>query len=273
MKSKLVLALALTVVTAACSPDIYRVNLDVRQPSKSGLNLLGKSVGIVYEQGPTPTDSLISANTASAFARELEKDYFNADTLIGLYTIPVQDSISVQTLRDLIMDTGEDVVFVMKSTTQAPDANGLIPYRMRLWAYDSMGDDSLLDFTGRTTLKSVDQDTSNSLAKLIAPRFKSEWKTESFSFYWFDDMQADQWISALDKIERGDFPGAIKVWESFVKNKNRQKAACASYNIAMGFYLLGEMTLAGRWLDMAEKLENVPLAQALRKRIASHLEK
>jgi hypothetical protein len=41
----------------------------------------------------------------------------------------------------------------------------------------------------------------------------------------------------------------------------------------MGFYLLGDMGLATRWLDAAEGMENVSLAPGLRKRIAAHLEK
>jgi len=273
MKSKLAIAAVLAALVTACSPEVYRVNLEVRQPSKSGLDLHGKSIGIVYEEGLTQDDALFSSQAASAFARELESDYFGSKEVIGLYTIPAQDSITVSTMRDLVMDTGEDVIFLINSSVLERNPDGSIPFMMELYAYDSMGEDKLNKFHGQTALKSLDQANADSIAKRMSPRFKSVWKAESFSFYWFDDIYADKWFDAIDKIEQGEFVKAISVWEQFVKSSNKQKAACASYNIALGFYLLGDMQLATRWLDAAEGIENVTLAQGLRKRIASHLEK
>lgn len=273
MKSKLAFAAAIAALVTACSPEVYQVNLEVRQPSKSGLNLHGKSIGIVYEEGLTQDNALFAAQTASAFARELESDYFGSKEVIGLYTVPAQDSITVSTLRDLVMDTGEDVIFLMNSSAGEAVSEGVIPFKMELYAYDSMGEDKLSSFHGQTTLKKLDQDSADNIAKRISPRFKSVWKPESFRFYWFDDLYVESWLDAIDKVHEGDFTKAISIWEGFVKSKNRQKAACASYNIAMGFYLLGDMGLATRWLDAAEGMENVSLAPGLRKRIAAHLEK
>ena len=273
MKSKLVFAAAVAALVTACSPEVYRVNLEVRHPSKSGLSLQGKSIGIVYEEGLTQDGAFFAAQTASALARELESDYFGSKEVIGLYTVPSQDSITVSTLRDLVMDTGEDVIFLMSSSVQEVGIDGLIPFKMNLYVYDSMGEDKLNSYNGKTSLKKLDQSAANDLAKRMSPRFKSVWKTDSFSFYWFDDYNVQKWLEAIDKVQEGDFVGALSLWEKLVKLKNKQKAACASYNMAMGFYLLGDMQLATRWLDVAEAYENVSLASGLRKRIASHLEK
>ena len=41
--------------------------------------------------------------------------------------------------------------------------------------------------------------------------------------------------------------------------------------MAQAFYLLEDYQLSARWLDQAEKLENLSLAPGLRKRLAKHL--
>jgi len=273
MKSKIAFAALFAALLVSCSPEVYRVNLDVRKPSSSGFNLLGKSVGIVYEEGPTGVDSLFSAETASAFAKELEKDYFGGEEVIGLYTIPVQDSVTVSTMRDLVMDTEEDVIFVMTSRSDSLNPAGHIPYRMQLYVYDSMGKDELKTYNGKTTLPNTAQATADVVAKKISGRFLSKWETQTFPLYWFDDFNSEEWLTAILNISEGNFDDAIEIWEDFVKSKNKQKAACAAYNLGMGYYLLGQKDLALRWLDMAEKLENVPLAASLRRKIVSDLEK
>ncbi len=71
----------------------------------------------------------------------------------------------------------------------------------------------------------------------------------------------------------GLFAKAIQGWEPMVKEGTAMKRACACFNIAQAFYLLGDYAISSRWLDEADKLENLAQSQALRKRLALHLEK
>ena len=62
MKRASVLVAAL--VVAACSPEIYPLHLEVRQPSASGMDLNRKSMSIVYMDGSNNLDSLLDRSTA-----------------------------------------------------------------------------------------------------------------------------------------------------------------------------------------------------------------
>ena len=295
----------------ACSPEVYSFYLDVRKPSLSGMDLSKKSIAIAYMEGPAKTDSLLSANTASLFAQALEEDYFGGEPVIGMYAYPVTDTVTVEAMRNLVMDTGEDVVFLLKSAMGKPvdginnpiarpshpdSANvftAKVPIDLQLYAYDSMGKDEVKSWKGNTFMKAAVYNNGitpqenledlilevvpgcapESLEERISPRFKSTWKTESFSFYWFDDIYSEKWVDAIGLAAQGKFADAIKDYEPFLKSKNTVKKAHECYNIAMCFYLLEDMELATKWLDMAEKMENISQAPTLRKRIAAKLAK
>ena len=311
MKKRLILAAAAALLLTACSPEIYRVYLEVRQPSPSGMKLAGKSMAVVYMDGPAQVDSLLSAGTAAVFAEALEKDYFGGEQVIGMYAYPVADTVKLEDMHKLVMDTGEDVVFVLKSVIGTPkDGKNnpfqkathpdsayvyapKVPVSIKLYVYDSMGTDQVKSYKGNTLINAaifnsgivpeenlndqikarVPDVASRSMGERMSKHFMSEWLPESFAFYWFDDFQSSKWTSAIDKIAEGKFADAIKIWEPIVKGKNQYKAAHACYNMAMAFYLLGDMHLATKWLDEADKLENVSQTGSLRRRIINSLEK
>ncbi|MBP5333873.1 MAG: tetratricopeptide repeat protein [Bacteroidales bacterium] len=312
MKKRLILAAAAAMLLTACSPEIYRVFLEVRQPSPSGLKLSGKSMAVVYMDGPEKTDSLLSAGAATVFAEALEKDYFGGESVIGMYACPVADTMSLDAMHKLVMDTGEDVVFVLRSVIEKPKEGknnpfqkathpdsayvyaSKVPVSVKMFVYDSMGkEDKVNSYKGTTLINAavfnsgiIPQDNlddqvkqrvpgvaARSMGERMSKHFLSKWTPETFSFYWFDDINSYKWQRAIDYIGEGKFTESIKVWEDFVKGKNRYKAAHACYNMAMAFYLLGDMQLAAKWLDEADKLENVSLTGSLRRRIINSLEK
>ena len=311
MKIRLILAAAAALLLTAWSPEIYRVFLEVRQPSPSGIKLVGKSMGVVYMDGPSKVDSLLSAGSATIFAEALEKDYFGGESVIGLYTFPVADSVSLEDMHKLVMDTGDDVVFLLRSDIGTPkDGKNnpfpkathpdsayvyapKVPVAVKMYVYDSMGNDEVKSYKGSTLINAavfnsgivpqanlddqikdrVPDVAARSMGERMAKHFLSDWSPESFPFYWFDDFNSYKWTGALDKIAQGKFTEAIRIWEPFVKGRNKYQAAHACYNMAMAFYLLGDMQLATKWLDEAEKLENVTKVPELRKRIAKSLEK
>ena len=272
---KLLFPLLALLAVSACSPQVYSLMLDVRGPSTSGLDLSRKSLAIVTMETP---DSTFDRNAASAMARVLEQDYFGGEELVGMYRVPAADSVSLDLMHSLIMDTDADVVFLLNSTIDLPDDKARLPLRTNLSVYDSMGEDKVHRFKGQAYMLPKDgtSDLSEEAEKVgnrIATRFLSTWKTESFSLYYFDDFNAGSWESALKLSYENKFAKAIDVWSKFVKGGTALKRAAASYNIAMAFYLLEDYEMASKWLDMADSLENLSLSPGLRKRITERLEK
>lgn len=295
---------------AACSPQIYTVHLDVRQPSSSGMDLNRKSLAVVYMESPAPADSLFDHILASEMSVNLGMDYFGDAEAVGIYHSPLADTVSLPLMRSLVMDTGEDVVFLVDShlgevklegnkelrMATSPDSTHLcsaaIPLTSVLYVYDSMGKDEVRRFNGSTTVRVgvfnngiipeenlKDQaalhagDAAESMAQRICSRFLTNWKTEGFSFYYFEDYNADRWFDALDLVAAGQFAKAVDKWTPLLKGSSELKRACASYNVALAFYMMEDMEMATRWLDQADRLENLTLSSGLRKRIAARLEK
>ena len=295
---------------AACSPQVYPLYLDVRQPSTSGLDLNRKSMSIVYMDGNNNLDSLFDRSVASAIARRLEEDYFGGEEVVGIYHIPSADTVSVETMRSLVMDTEKDVVFLLSTHLGefAPEANQpvsgarsvdssfvapvAIPVTTMLQVYDSMGEDKVVRFNGNAVLhplvynsgitsddglkvlaaKQLDGQAEE-VGRRISSRFISGWKTQSFSFYYFEDFNSDYWEDAIRHAYYGEFAKAIDQWMPLVSQGNTLKRACAAYNLALAFYLLEDYQMSDSWLSLAEKMEDLSLAPGLRKRLKAHLQK
>lgn len=275
MKHRLSWILAAALAAAACSPQVYPLQMVVRQPSTSGLTLVGKNASIVYMDGTTATDSLFDRHVASALARSLEDCYYDGAEVIPLSHIATPDSIGVDLMHTLVMETGGDMVFLLSSSLGNPSLGGNpsdIPVRTNLYVYDSMGQDEVLRYKGSAVLHSLLPE-AEVVGERIARRFLSQWKTEDFPLYYFDDYSSEAWFTPLQDVADGKFSAAVDGYSLLVKGGSDLKRSCACFNLAQVFYLLGDYPLSARWLDEAEKLENVSLAPALRKRLASHLEK
>jgi len=259
----------------SCSPQVYSLHLDVRQPSASGLDLARKSMAIVTMETP---DSTFDRNAASAMARVLENDYFGGEELIGMYRVPAADTVSLDLMHSLVMDTEADVVFVLNSTLGAATAESRVPISTQLSVYDSMQEDKVHRFKGAAILvpkpgETGLQEEAEKVGGRVATRFVSNWKPESFSLYYFDDLNSAKWEKALRLSYEHQFGKAMDVWMEFMKGGTVLKRACAAYNIAMAFYLLEDIEMASKWLDAADSMENLTLSKGLRKRINERLEK
>ena len=226
---------AAALLATACSPQVYSLYLDVRGPSSSGLTLAGKNISVVYMDGTTQVDSLFDRQVASSLARSLEADYFDGQEVVGVFRTPAADSVSLDLMHSLVMETEGDVVFVLSSNLglPAPETNQVVakatsvdsafvcpvavPVRTQLYVYDSMGEDKVLPYKGSAVLRplvynngALTEDGLKSLAlrsmsgeaeevgARISTRFLSTWTTESFSFYYFNNTTMDDpWVYAL----------------------------------------------------------------------------
>ena len=288
---------------AACSPQTLTLSVDMRHPSKSGIDLSRKSMSIVYMDDGT-ADSTFSNGVASSLARSLEEDYFAGREAIGVYKIPA-DSVSLDLMHRLVMDTGDDVVFLLGppafgevalsenaavknsvSVDSAFVAQAQIPYNARLFVYDSMDkQDRLQLFRGSSILRT--QVFSNGVTaseflkekaleakdlgadlvgKQISNRFVPTWKTEGYTLYYFEGWDED-WIEAISLAYDMNWKAAADIWMKKVNENSYTKRACACYNTALAFYMMGDLDLATKWLDRADQLGTPSLSPGLRKRI------
>lgn len=275
-----IIAIAAALLLAACSPQVYPLYLEVRQPSSSGFNLNRKSMSIVYMEGNNNLDSLFERRAASAMARSLEEDYFDGEEVVGLYSVPSLDTVTVENMRSLVMDTDKDVVFLLSTQMDVPQDTTVamsIPLKARMYVYDSMGEDKVRSFKGSSVMNVARmqdlEEKADDVGKTISGRFLSGWKTESFSYYFFDDFSVDEWVEGIQFANDGAFAKSADVWMTLVKKGSSIKRACAAYNMAMTFYLMEDYEMSAKWLALAEKMEDLALAPGLRTRLNAYLEK
>ena len=302
-RSILILALG-ALVAGACSPQTFTLSVDMRHPSKAGVDLARKSMSIVYMDNGT-ADSTFSNHVASSLARSLEAEYFGGDEAIGVYKVP-EDSVSLDLMHRLVMDTGDDVVFLLgpptfgevalagkqpvekaTSVDSAFVVQAQIPYNARIFVYDSMGkEDQMYVFRGSSILRSSFYDNGTTADEFllkraseeklsgadyvgaqVSNRFAPTWKTENYTLYYFEGFNSDEWVRAIGYAYETRWNKAADIWMRLVKTGNRDKCACACYNLAVAFYMMGDLSLATKWLDHADQYASLALSPGLRKRI------
>ena len=162
---------------ASCAPQAFVVSPEMRGPSKSGLNLAGKSMAVVYLTDGNPRDTLFNASAASGFASRLEEDYFGGEQAVELFTARGGDGVdyaSKDSLQSLVMETGKDVVFVIdipelgipsikdpiRNTGKAVSTDSAyvniasVPFTTKIFVYDSMNkEDRVFGFAGSRTFE------------------------------------------------------------------------------------------------------------------------
>ena len=248
--------LALCVIS--CGPSKHIMHIDMRCPSKAGISLENKIVSVVYLDHDDETASGFNQDMASGFASVLEQDLGTGEGSIGVYSMirqPDVDYASREEMIALLIDTDADVVFLFDMKE---------PYQVKLYCYDGMDkSDKVKSFSG----------TANSYVhgreagQTIANTFKSEWKTEPYTFAYYD---SEKWYSPLDKAEAYDWKAAIDQWIAILNSNDPLKRSCAEYNIALACYMLGDYKLAEQWLDRSDADNKLPkMSDSLRKRIES----
>lgn len=178
MKLRSLLFILFLLPAVSCGPLSFMMSVDMRQPSRSGLELGGKSFSVAYLDDGDPVDSAFIASVSEGFAQRLESEYFDGKPVIMIYNIDRQegaDYSSKDTVINVLMDTGSDVLFLFDApelgevTLSAPRkvetpavrdsayvVEASLPYSLRLYVYDSMNsDDRVLAYTGTATANPV----------------------------------------------------------------------------------------------------------------------
>ncbi len=294
------------VCAVSCGPMRHVVNIEMRHPSKAGIELAGKTISVVYLENENRTATDFNAYMADGFAYTLEQDYGTGEGSIGIYKMqrsPEGDYASRDSLFNILMDTGSDVVFLLDtvkfgnmsvgspskvSYSTIPDSSyitsGSIPYTVKMYSFDAMNKDEKVQAYGGTAIASPSvyssgkDDATIAVSKAfkalpaegwdagikVADSFKSQWKHEQYSLVYYE---SEQWYDALDKAEQYDWKGAMDIWLGLIGSNDLMKHSCAAYDIAVACYMLGDYHLASEWLDLSDASNKLPLSDGLRKRI------
>lgn len=300
-------ALVSASAVSSCDPQAFSMNVEMRYPSSSGLDLGGKSVAVVYLEAGDGRDSTFNEHLADGFASSLETNYFEGSKSIELFKVTKSasgDYGTVDSLSHLVMETGSDIVFLFDATGfgdvsvsslhEGDDGESdwydvSAPVSVKLYAYDSMAEkDTVYNWVGRKVVASkvgVSGETSadavqtlfwpslgsqgEMLGDMSSGIFKPVWKTEQYTFIYFDTPSS--WENASQAAFEYKWKDAIEIWMKLADTKNPMRRSCAEYNIAQACYMLGDNELALKWLDASDTDCTVSLSSGLRKRIKARM--
>ena len=309
MKRILALCLIAAGVLVSCGPSKHAVHVEMRHPSKTGVDLIAKNVAVVYLENDNVVASDFCESMADGFAYTLEQDY-GTGTNIGVYrmrSIKGADYSKRDSLFNILMDTGSDIVFLFDTvkfgtmTVGGPSrvtypasqdssyvSTGSISYTMKLYCYDGMGKEDKVQAYGGTSMARPEVYSNGKDDSTIAT--SKAWKTlgdegwdagvlvaDSFKSQWKHEQysivyyDAERWYDALSKAEQYDWKGAMDIWMQLLSSNDLMRRACAEYNISVACYMLGDYQLASEWLDLSDKDNKLPISDAMRKRIDSRI--
>ena len=269
--NRLVYVLSLMFLLCACGPSRHAIPVEMRYPSRSGIELSGKVVAVVYSSMGDAEQDMLNENMADAFAKALEEGYATGEGSVGLFCVDGRNgSYAVRdSLFNLLMTAGSDMIFLFDAPKVEPSSSTSDLVTVTLHCYDGMDkDEKVQTFSGSRHLPSGGQELPEEAAdagRKIAEPFMPQWKPEYYSIAYYDSTK---WYEALMKAEQYDWKGAMDIWISLLDSQDVMKRACAEYNISVACYMLGDMALAEQWLDRSDEENKMPtLSDAMRKRI------
>jgi hypothetical protein len=282
----------------------------MRYPSKSGLELSGKTLSVVYLENDNPAANLFNEGMADGFAYTLEQDYGYPQGTIGVYRmrhVKGGNYASKDSLFNILMDTGADLVFLFDtvdfgaltvggpskvSYSTSPDSSyvseGMASFTMKMYCFDGMDEKERVQAFGGTSIArpevfsngKIDGTIANLRARQALPA--EGWDAgvmvaESFKSQWKHEQYSvvyfdtKPWYDALEKAEQYDWKGAMDIWIGLLDSKDILKRSCAAFNISVACYMLGDYALASEWLDRSDADNKIPISDAMRKRIDARL--
>ena len=306
MKRILALCITTACIAVACGPTKHAVHVEMRHPSKTGVNLIGKNVAVVYLEGDNAVSSEFGESMADGFAYALEQEYGTGEGSVAVYSMPVADGGKYNekdSLFILLMFTGADVVFLFDtvkfgnmtvggpsrvSYPSSADSSyvsvGSIPFTMKLYCFDGMDKEERVQSFGGTSsarpevYSSGKDDSTLASTKAWKALGAEGWDAgllvaDSFRSQWKHERYSivyydtEQWYKALEKAEQYDWKGAMDIWMELLGTNDLMKRSCAEFNISVACYMLGDYQLASEWLDLSDKDNKLPISDAMRKRI------
>ncbi len=312
MKKILIPALLATAAACfiACGPTKHAIHVEMRHPSKAGIELAGKNVSVVYLENDNRTATEFCESMADGFAYALEQDYGTGDGSIGIYRMRKAEGAnyaSKDSLFNILMDTGADVVFLFDTvkfgnmTVGGPSkvaypigkdstyiSSAKIPFTLKLYCFDAMNKDEIVQAFGGTTMASPSvysnghDDSTIATMKAWNALGAEGWEaglevSESFKSQWKHEQysivyyDSQKWYDALALAENYNWKDAMDIWLNLLETNDLMKRSCAAFNISVACYMLGDYPLATAWLDRSDTDNKLPISDAMRKRIDARM--
>lgn len=310
MKKLFLLLIISCLCFASCGPSKHAIHVEMRHPSRSGVDLAGKIVSVVYLENDDQVATQFNASMADGFACTLEEDYSAGGGSIGIYRMRQQEGADYATkdsLFNILMDTGADVVFLFdtvkfgsmsvggpsrvayaSSADSSYVSSGTIPFSVKLYCYDGMNKSDRVQSFGGTSIARPEIYSDGKDDKSLAAR--KAWKVlgeegwdaglkiaDSFKSQWKHEQysvvyfDSEKWYDALQKAEQYDWKGAMDIWMELIDTNDLMKRSCAAFDISVACYMLGDYTLALEWLDLSDSTNKLPISDAMRKRIKARI--
>ena len=258
--------LTIAALMSSCAPSRYVVHVEMCRASKSGLNLMGKTISTVYYKGDDLIENRLIDSLAMGFTRSLENDYQTGKG--SVLSVSLDRSSGDYTSRDSLINLlgryGGDVVLLFDVTF----SNDMRQLNLMMYCYDGMNKaDVVKKYMGNSHLQfsSEEEMLADALTtgRYISESFKIQWNHEQYSITYYD---APKWLEALYKAEQFDWKGAMDIWLGLLDSEDPLKRASAEYNIAVACYMLGDFDLAKMWLDRSDAECRMPsLTDTMRK--------
>ena len=290
-KYKLVYLLSAVIFTASCSPSLYELAVDVRQPASVSIaNIEDKSIAVYVtaeENSAVDDNASLPIRFASGLAAGLEKnlgldegavyvynhypengaspyamDYIqslsrqaDSDMLILVENVQVSDF----TLIDNVAVTAQSVQYMHAlfegnfSVYDGTTAELIAQKNIKDTVYWELLSNNSTTRSSRTGGVEVAVNSITSrIGDDVADIFFAKWKRESRYLYVYNSL----WRSAFNYARAFEWDRAIAVWSAELTQKGGYKAACAAINIAVGCEMTGRADLALEWLNTAERMYN-----------------
>ncbi len=307
---KFVLAFCLVAFCAACGPVKHIMPVEMRHPSKSGVELAGKIVSIVCLEGENPSEDSFAQAMADGFAYTLEQDYGLSEGSVGVYRMRREEGAEYATkdsMISLLMDTGSDVVFLIDTVSfgtmsmggsvkvakpSSADSSymntGAMPFKVTMHCFDAMDQKERVQTFGGSSWARPDVYSNGKAGSSVLIRRAFENLAEEawdagvqvaspFLSQWKTEQfsilyyDSQKWYDALEKAIRYDWKGAMDIWLTMLRSPDSMRKASAEYNLAVACFMLGDCPLAIEWLDQADKDNKLPISDTLRKRIQARM--
>ena len=310
MKKIIPVLMASALMLIACGPSRYSMHVEMRYPSKSGMDLAGKDISVVFLENGDSLNNAMLKGMADGFAYSLEQDYGTGEGSVSVYRMsctPGAKYSDKDSLISLIIDTGSDVVFLLDTLTtgkltigtpervaspSSPDSAfisvGSMPFATRMYSYDSMDrKDKVYSFSGNSVAAPHAYSDGADADDVIMQRTVSSIPlvgieagkalSSSFKSEWKHEQysivyfDSQQWYRALAYAEQYRWKNAMDIWMDLADTDDLLKRSCAEYNMAVSCYMSGDCELALQWLDKSDKDTALPFSESLRKRITARM--
>ena len=283
--------LGIVLLLTSCSPSLYDIAVDIRQPAVTPINdIENKSIAIYIAaeelDSVNSKDSLLWMNFASGLASGFEEHLELSEGAVYIYThYPDSDQIyTMDYIQSLSRQADSDLVIVVDSLVVsdfalmenlATGASHSLQYmhaqfRNKISVYDGITAEKVTSISQKDTvywqiLANSKQDidirssgvsaavggVSSKIGEHIVSLFVPYWVTEHRYLFVYG---TSSWRVAFNHAVAFNWDRAIDIWSTELNHKNRYRAACAAVNIAVGCEMTGRPEFALEWLETAEKM-------------------